>query len=208
MNNHTWIKHFIPLFLLALIMLAGCGGQAETATPEPAPTTVPPTAESADPTPASETAVFESPISPVATAVNSPLPTPSPTPQVGPPPTVTPPEPEAGQGVVYGRLTYPDGTSYVETTIRLGAITWQPGKEGDDGFVASDRLRSPSATTDEWGIFILEEVPPGDYGIAVDNPAVPGSTGYVPSDTGDKILVVSVAAGQTVDLQEIQIAFE
>ena len=200
----------IILNFVLLFTIFGCSSQVETTTSEPTietSATKPTSAiETASPTP--DVAAFQSPISPISTGQLSAVTTPTRVPPTGAPPTITIPQPEPGQGIVHGRLLRPDNSPYVETAVRLGNIVWSPGQEGVDGFVAADRNRSPQSVTDTWGNFIIEDVPPGDYGLAVDNPDLASATAYVPNETGDKILVITIDPNGVIDLKEIKISFE
>lgn len=145
-----------------------------------------------------------SPISPITTqsAMTSTA-----TPNLRPAPTITVPAPKNNLAVVYGQIRRVDGQPYVKTLVRLGEITWVPGQEGIDGFASSDRVNSPQDTTDEWGNFIIEDVPPGSYGLAVDNPELPNSTVYILNDTGDRLLVIETGPKQIVDLGVVKFNF-
>lgn len=160
------------------------------------------------PAPATEEATLEAVQFVPTTPLDDSSPLPTPTPTLGPGPTITVPAPEADTGVVHGRLLHLDERPFVETTLRLGTIVWTPGKEGEDGYVASDRTAAPQVVTDPWGNFVFESIAPGSYGLAVDNPEFPDATVFVLSDAGDKIMVVNVEAGGVVNLNEVQLEFE
>ncbi|MCB0211822.1 MAG: hypothetical protein KDJ52_20955 [Anaerolineae bacterium] len=184
---------WLILMPIMLVTLLSCSTETPTPT-EAAPATEEATLESVQfvPTPIPEE--------------SSPLPTPTPT--LGPMPTITIPSPEGDTGVVHGRLLHLDDQPFADTTVRLGTIVWSPGKEGEDGYVASDRTASPQAQTDDWGNFVFENIPPGSYGLAVDNPEFTELTAFVLNDIGDKILVVEVEAGTVVDLEEVRLEFD
>jgi hypothetical protein len=150
---------------------------------------------------------FVSPVSPVG-STNTSGPTATPTVNLTPAPTITVPAPASGMGVVHGRLLHLDDRPFANTSLRLGAIVWTPGQEGDSGFVAADKFTSPQAVTDAWGNFVIEDVPPGDYGLAVDNPELSTATVYVLDETEQKIIVINVTPDSVTALEEIRLEFE
>lgn|GEM_PF-6353949 len=186
-------------FLCVLGLVIACTSVDETTPEKVASTEVTPVVvETKTPEPATEVSTLVSPVSPIQVEVTPP----------GPPPTIVVPKPAKDSGIVYGRLSHLDGTPFAKTNVRLGTIIWSPGQEGIDGFVAADKTSSPQTLTDDWGNFVIKDVPPGSYGLAVDNPELSGFTGYILNEAGDKILIIEVKAETVTNLEEIHFEFE
>jgi hypothetical protein len=147
----------------------------------------------------------EAPISPVQRP-NSPIPTPTPEVSLGTPPPLVLPTPSSDLGVVHGRIVYPNGSPIGAAPVRLGAIVWFDGKEGEEGIVLAERGTAPQTVSDAWGRFVIAGVAPDTYGLGVHELNSDGTL-FVPDDTGDKILQVEVKAGSTIDLGEIEVNF-
>jgi len=207
MKNYSFklIQQLIVISILGGILM-GCSSQTNVPTTTSTPTLeVDASTVVSSATATSESSVFLSPVSPITTETVS---TSTPTPDPGPVPTITVPAPKDDLGVVYGQIYRLNGHPYAKTLVRLGEIIWLPGKEGVDGFASSDRFNSPQDITDAWGNFIIENVPAGSYGLAVDNPEFAESTVYVLNEVGDKLLIIDVEPGKVVNIGTVKFDFE
>ncbi|MDQ7030670.1 MAG: hypothetical protein Q9O62_13260 [Ardenticatenia bacterium] len=85
------------------------------------------------------------------------------------------PQPEAGKAVVVGRLfSTTNGDPLVNVVVRLAEV-YYPEDTPDDkekGIYVLDNAFSPSATTDEQGIFVFINVEARDYVIFVGDLAI------------------------------------
>lgn len=152
---------------------------------------------STDPAPPTETIeVATSPVSVVATPVTSVSPLPTPV-------KANVPQPQAGFGTVGGILLEKnpraEGTF---TSVPITPVFLAPVILTDDGlfaFAGLDYNTDPTGTTGETGIFVIRNVPPGQYGIVV----LRGSIPYLIKNEKGEDYVISVEAGKALDLGEI-----
>jgi hypothetical protein len=162
--------HLVVLLFLATILgLAACGGDAEEATPTPAPTStaVPTTAPAAPESPLQPASPLQSE-SPLDTSnVDTPAAAAAPTEARPPIPTSQP-----GMGTVAGRLiSSTTGAPLNREVIRLGEVECP-----EDATVEDKRAEcvwtlsnafSPSTFTDENGFFTFNDVEPRDYVVII-----------------------------------------
>ncbi|HHY54755.1 MAG TPA: hypothetical protein GYA08_04895 [Chloroflexi bacterium] len=217
--------------LIIVFALTACGGGEDkptatvtppptvaataTNTPQPAPTATatptPPATTAAD-APESPLAAPESPLdapsSPLA-APESPLPTPLPEAVY---PEVTP---GAETGVLMGRIvtTYDQQPRIMAgTSVRLGTIFWNtsntdgasatPTAEADGVFVIEGGS-SPGALTDDNGIFVIENLSPGEYVMAVGD--LIGMHEFILAENHDDARVFKVEAGAVLNVGTIEV---
>jgi len=128
-----------------------------------------------------------------ATSV-SPLPTPA---------EVDIPQPKAGFGTVGGILLVKNPraegtfTSVPITPIFLAPVIYT--NDGKSAFAGLDYNTDPTGTTGETGIFVIQNVPPGRYGVVV----LQGSIPYLIKNEKGEDYIISVEAGKALDLGEI-----
>jgi hypothetical protein len=127
----------------------------------------------------------------VISACSSTPETPAPTPT----PTLAP-----DKGRVVGTLQVRSGNSpqpMRNYSLYLGETV--KDNQGKDTFVGLDRLHSPRATSDYQGHFGFQNIPPGTYGLIVDNVY----TAFLllkPSQDKEEAIIVTIAPGKEMDL--------
>lgn len=193
--------------------ITACDGGASESTLFAAPTNsvaisealVPPVIEADNP---------ESPLqvpfeSPIEMPSESPLPPPLPEAVY---PTVTP-DPETG--VLMGRIvsTYDQQPRLLTgTSVRLGTIFWnQLSTTGDsatqspeaDGIFVIEGGSSPGALTDENGIFVIADLVPGEYVMAVGD--LIGLHEFLLAENGEDAKVFEVEAGAVLNVGTIEV---
>lgn len=203
------------LIVLLSMALAACGGKKEQPTQEPA--AVPPTAttstESAEPAftesaatrtvtatvPVAEAASPPQPESPLARASESPLAQPSVSP-LATPVSVPRVETAPGTGAVTGVLLVHSDQGEVPVAGMIIAVADALTSTENAGAIAAFRYRaqeSPQTNTDENGMFVINNVPPGRYGLVLDLVA----TSYILRKPGvNEDLVITVEPDAQVDM--------
>ncbi len=207
---HTKPYWLLGALLALLAILGGCGGPSATqptaeppgatpvpatgtplpggGTPEPAGT---PGAQEAYPYPSSEYVPYPAPAgNPTATVASAPPPTPAPI-----------PTPSSSAGVVHGRLYNAQTDEPIVEGVIIYLSPVQATDNPDMSAVALDPLRDRSTVPDAEGGFFFADVPPGRYGVVVQAPTSQYLTRFG-SDT-EKDVVITVEAGQTVNLEKI-----
>jgi len=71
----------------------------------------------------------------------------------------------------------------------------------------SDRTRSPQATTDDNGYFIIENIPPNHYGIVVDD-IYHDNPFFISELSGKKLKVVEIKAESVLRIGQLQIPID
>lgn len=212
------------IFLLVAFTATACGGSDQpTATVAPTPTTAAtatntpqpePTATATPLPPTIEAAAPESPLeapfeSPLAAPFDSPLPTPLPEAVY---PEVTP---GAETGILMGRIvsTYNQQPRLMaDTSVRLGTIFWNspntdsasstPTAEPDGVFVIEGGS-SPGALTDANGIFVIRDLAPGEYVMAVGD--LIGVHEFILAENGEDAKVFKVEPGTVLNVGTIEV---
>lgn len=109
------------------------------------------------------------------------------------------PTPGKDTGVVTGYLISKDTADPLSNMgVYLGEYIYLT--PGPDYLVTLRQEGSPHSATDGSGRFVITEVPPGDYPIIAWTPF---SSYVVPDEKGESELVVSVQAGQIIDVGEL-----
>lgn len=148
-------------------------------------------------------APFESPLS---APFQSPLQPPLPLPVF---PEVTT---EADTGALMGFVITTSGLSarpLIDTAVRLGAIQWTPSADNDasekgDGVFVIEGGSSPGALTDASGVFVIRDLVPGDYVMAVGD--LIGQHEFIIDENGEDAKVFSVEAGSVLNVGTIQVS--
>jgi hypothetical protein len=120
--------------------------------------------KSAIPTASKTTPTFVSPVSPIVTPLAGKV-APSSTPQV--------PDPEKGKGTIVGVLyDQRQGKPYAGQSIYLGKVNELKSADGSKPipFVELNVKVDPHADTDANGHFVIQDVAPGRYALAVWRP--------------------------------------
>jgi hypothetical protein len=176
---------WISILLVVLLFFSGCSGRGSTVdVPVGRNETAPPVS-------------FTSPVSPIA----------SPAPEQEIAPTLKVPEPESGKGTVVGVL-YDQALEqpYAHQFIYLARIGEMKPQQGDGEpmlFAELDVTSDPFAQTDETGRFVIENVEPARYVIAVRLPNLQELLLY---DTGTSAnLFVEVEPGKIADMGVVHI---
>lgn len=191
------------MLLVALIALSACDSGTTPASPEPtdavvdiAPTDTP-EAEEADGDDAEGDDAGSSPVSPLD--ANSPLPAPAANVEPEEAPVIEA-EHDDETGAVTGllRARHNDGDvrPIAAAVIGLGALVANDEGEGNIG-AAYSPSDSPRATIDENGIFVMNNVEPGEYALILDA-IVSQSLMSLPDGSSD--FFVTVKAGEQLDL--------
>lgn len=199
------ILHQLPRYLLLIVcfclVLAGCSSDEPTPEPTvaaPAPTAT--TAPAATPTAAQP----ESPLAP-----ESPLPTPAPASDAGaetvaqiPAGEPVNPQTSATTGAVTGRIFINNEKGFRAVTgILVGLAEVIKGEDGLEKAAGYDPATAPRGELRADGAFVLDNVPPGRYGIILD--AVTTSLLAKEAANPDNSLVITVEAGQVTDLGDL-----
>jgi hypothetical protein len=126
----------------------------------------------------------------VACAPSAPAPAPLPTPTVA---TLSP-----DKGAVTGLVLAQVGAELQpapKTIVYLAATV--KDASGTEVFISFDRVNSPRTATDDKGRFVFWNIPPGRYGLIVDQI----SRSIPLSRLGaDQLLIIEVSAGEQVDV--------
>lgn len=213
------------IILLIVFIAAACGGGAETptATVAPTPTTAatatntPSPAPTATATPLPPVVEADAPDSPLEAPFESPLEAPIDSPLPTPLPEAIYPEvtPGAETGVLMGRIvsTYNQQPRFMtDTSVRLGTIFWNtsntdsasstPTAEADGVFVIEGGS-SPGALTDENGIFVIKDLKPGEYVMAVGD--LIGVHEFILAENGEDAEVFKVEPGAVLNVGTIEV---
>jgi hypothetical protein len=229
MKNYTYLRLVLTIIFVVLVLaLLALWGRDRAAVPTAEPTaTASPTAQSAEtaaePTSApaakeapAEAAEEEGPESPLS-APDSPLAPESPisspeSPLVTPTP-IPAPDPQAGAASVVGRLvnTY-TRQPLTNTVVRLAEILCPDefdenageAKMRDDCVFKLDNAFSPSAITDEDGVFIFENVDPKNYVLFVGDYMVEFTLAN--NENGSPV-IYTVDSDKVLQLDEIAVEF-
>lgn len=205
-------RYWLLSALLALLAaLAGCGAPAAPQpTPETPGATAIPTADASQagaetaapagttgpqeayPGPQTEYNPYPGPAaSPVPTTASAPA-----------PPTPAPlPTPSGSTGVVHGKLYNIQTDEPLTEGVLIYLSPVQKTDNPDMSAVALDPLRDRSTVPDAEGGFFFADVPPGRYGIVVQAPTSQYLTRF--GNNLDKDVVITVEAGQTVNVEKI-----
>lgn len=206
------------VLLVVIAALAACGGGSEptatpvptnTATSVPTATAVPTatTAPTATPVPvATEAVEAASPESPLA-APDSPLAAPeSP---LAPPSVDEAPTPEADKSSVIGRIvSIRTGLPLANTVVRLPEVYCAPGVKEEDKreqcFWALDNAFSPSAISDETGLFVFNNVEVRDYVVMLGDIMLES---LIIDDEEGKPVIITTPEGEVLNLGELRVDF-
>lgn len=195
--------HFLFFCLLCIsLVIGGCFGSDEEPTPTPAPppptatlaATVAPTPTTVPATPAAKTAApvspLAAPVSPLAAPV-SPVALPAASPEQK---VIT----TTKTGSVVGSVVVKSPTvdkAVVDVIVALAEVIKRT--DGPPRATGYDPAHSPQTAFDHQGHFVINNVPPGDYGIIVDW----GKSAFMLNDpkTGNGI-VITVKANAVTDI--------
>lgn len=192
-----------------LLVLVACSDDEPTPTPTAAPPT--PTAVPAAPT---ETPTPAQPESPINAPSDSPLPTPGTVtttaqaagaekveiiPAAGAPVS---PKTSATAGAVTGRIFVNDAQGFRPVTKVIVALAEiikdENGKEIATGY---DAANSPRSDIRDDGVFVIDNVPPGRYGIILD--AVVTQVMIKEPENLENSLLITVEADKVTDLKNL-----
>ncbi len=194
--------HQLPRYLLVTLslcfVLAACSD--EEPTPEPTVAAPAPTATTA-PVATPTTAQPESPLAP-----ESPLPTPAPASDVGAAATAAIPAGEpvnpqtsATAGAVTGRLFINDDKGFRTVPgLIVGLAELIKGDDGIEKAAGYDAATASAGEIRQDGTFVLDNVPPGRYGVILD--AVTTSILAVEPENPENSLLITVEADKVTDL--------
>lgn len=113
----------------------------------------------------------------------------------------TPPTPAQDSGVVVGRLVSRAASSPLASqTVYLGERL--PLEPGPGYLITLEQEGSPHTTTDANGRFVFASISPGDYPLIIWTPF---RSLVVPDAGGQEEFTVTVTAGGTTDLGELQV---
>ncbi len=105
----------------------------------------------------------------------------------------------AGQASVRGRvLSKRTSTPLKNTVVRLAEVY----RQGNEGAFALDGARSPGGTTNNEGVFTIENIEAREYVLVVGD--VEGQYEIIPDQTG-KAHVWNAKAGEVVDVGDIEV---
>ncbi len=178
-RNHGVLRR-LSILVFSVFLLMGCNRNvppAQPNTPVRTPAEVSP----------------ESTVSPLVAV--SVLPTPTPVPTIDLAAIQVTPDRGALVGVLLVRGTSGEMRPVANTKLALGEILTD--EDGNERIVGYDPAAAPSTITDENGAFVLEDVPPGRYGLVLD--IVMSSFLLFDEGSGDP-LFVEVTAGEITDV--------
>lgn len=113
-------------------------------------------------------------------------------------PVLTSLTPEPGTAIVMGTILW-EGTSNVPAIdVDLYLTEVSEVEEGGMSLAKLDPASSPKATIDETGTFVFTDIPPGRYALAAS--ISPANSVLIPDPETGKELIISVRAGEVVDL--------
>lgn len=168
---HKSVSLILTLALLTLFLLTACEQGAAT----PAATTPAPGAtEQVGP----DGAVIPS----VAAATATPVPV----------------EPVSGKALVIGRVLSAQSSEPLTNTIVMLAEVF---RQGEAGAFVLDASRSPSTFTDGEGNFVIANVEPGEYVIAIGDPFQ--NSKIIQDPTTQKAATWQVVADQVLDVEDV-----
>lgn len=211
--------------IAVMLAIAACGGgsEAPTATTTPTPTAAatatntPQPAPSTTETPSPAVVEADAPESPLDAPFASPLEAPFVSPLPAPLPEATFPDvtPGAETGVLMGRIvsTYNQQPRIMtDTSVRLGTIFWNPPATDsasstppaeEDGVFVIEGGSSPGALTDAAGIFVIKDLTPGEYVMAVGD--LIGIHEFIIAENGEDAEVFNVEAGAVLNVGTIEV---
>ena len=202
------MKSYTKLFYLlasAALLLGGCrpASQPAVTTVEVKPAATQPAVSPTQTAPVEAASQDATPY-PAPTQYSSPTPVSYPNPQATlpgyiPPPFVVP-TPSEGNGVVVGQMIDANtGEPMAYVYVYLGKkILLTPGPGYTYGL---QEKSSPHIQTNDQGQFAISDVEPGSYLVMIFTPR---SVSVVMQPNSDKELEVNVAAGDTLELGELQ----
>ena len=202
------MKSYTKLFYLlvnAALLLGGCrpASQPAVTTVEVKPAVTQPAVSPTQTAPVEAVSQDATPY-PAPTLYSSPTPVSYPDPQATlpgytPPPFVVP-APSEGKGVVVGQMIDANtGDPMAYVYVYLGKrIALTPGPGYTYGL---QEKSSPHTQTNDQGQFAIGDVEPGSYLVMIFTPR---SVSVVMQPNSDKELEVNVAAGDTLELGELQ----
>jgi len=186
--------------LCLCVTLAACSDEEPTPTPTVAAPTAAPAA--AEPTATPTSAQPESPLN-----ADSPLPTPTPETAAAAADTVNvipvsgpvDPQTSATTGAATGRVFVNNAQGFRPVTNVLVALAEViTGDDGVERAAGYDPAVAPRNDIREDGTFVIDNVPPGRYGVILD--AVTTSILIKDAANLDNSLVITIEAGQVTDL--------
>lgn len=204
MKNYTFHRLLRYLFVMFCLCIALAGCSDEEPTPEP---TVAPTAA---PTVAPTAAQAESPLNAPNSPLSSPVPTPTPV-AAAPaetvaiiPPVAAPVDPKttATMGAATGRIFINNEHGFKPVTgviVALAAVI--TGDDGVERAAGYDAANAPRNDIRDDGTFVIENVPPGRYGVILDS--VMAQVLIKDPENLENSLVITVEAGKVTDLRNL-----
>jgi hypothetical protein len=159
----------------------------------------------------------DAPESPPEAPFESPLEAPFESPLSAPLPNAIYPEAtaDAETGILMGRIvsTYDQQPRLmIGTSVRLGTIYWNPSSTDktistpsaeEDGVFVIEGGSSPGALTDETGIFVIKDLSPGEYVMAVGD--LIGLHEFIIAENGEDAEVFDVEAGAVLNVGTIEV---
>lgn len=192
---HQFTRQWLLILCLVLLVTA-CSSDEPTPEPTAPPAPTATTAPAATPTAAQP----ESPLN----AADSPLPTPTPVAATEAP--VIPaamaqvnPQTSATTGAVTGRIFINNEKGFRAIPgIIVGLAEVLKGEDGVEKAAGYDPSTAPTGEIGEDGTFVIDNVPPGRYGVILD--AVTTSLLAKEVENPDNSLVITVEASKVTDL--------
>ena len=198
---HQLPRHLLLMLCFCLLLVA-CSD--EEPTPEPTVAAAAVATATAVPAATPTAAQPESPLPP-----DSPLPTPAPASAVGadalaaiPASEPVNPKTSATTGAVTGRIFINDEKGFrTSPGIIVGLAEVIKGDDGIEKAAGYDPTTAPAGEIRDDGSFVLDNVPPGRYGVILD--AVTTSILATEAENPQNSLLITVEAGKVTDLSTL-----
>jgi hypothetical protein len=111
--------------------------------------------------------------------------------------------PSLGHGTITGKVISTQGAQPIgNTSIYLAKVFWDQSKE--NAVYALDIYNAPQSRTSAEGKFILQNIEPGDYVVAIGNIST-NKTPSILTQANGQVKIVTVVADKTTDLGKVEI---
>lgn len=112
------------------------------------------------------------------------------------------PLPESGKAIVYGKVLSNSGGPLKNTPIRLAEI--YRGEDGSGAF-ALDEAFSPATMSDENGIYLFSNIPPGEYVLFIGSI----NTNFMIHANPDlSAIVYEVGSNESLEIETVTVNFD
>ena len=117
-------------------------------------------------------------------------------------PQIQIPTPSNDQAIIYGQILTQEGTPLKNTSVRLADVY---RGEDNDGAFALDEAFSPSALSDENGVYVFADIKPGEYVLFIGS--INSNYMIVGNEDGSAI-VYRVLPNEVLEIEPISVNFQ